>query len=60
MKNFYDWLKFSMHVISALLKMNEAAGRSVTEEEIVARLRPGCEVGLMKANVHQMVQNIFH
>ena len=49
-----------MHVISALLKMNEAAGRSVTEEEIVARLRPSCEVGLMKTNAHPMVQNVFH
>lgn len=49
-----------MQAILALLKMNEAAGRSVTKEEIVARLRPGCEVGLMKTNAHLMVQNVFH
>src|SRR5256885_14198854 len=43
-----------------LLRINESAARAVTEEEIVASLAEGRDAGVIEANEHQMVQNVFH
>lgn len=43
-----------------LLRIDNAAGRSVTEEEIVASLEEGVDAGVIEQHERQMVQNVFH
>lgn len=59
-KPFVRLLSFSTHAVLTLLRINESQGRTVTEEEISASLAEGREAGLIEANEHQMVQNVFH
>ena len=59
-KPFVRLLSFSTHTVLTLLRINESQGRTVTEEEISASLEEGREAGLIEANEHQMVQNVFH
>ena len=59
-KPFVRLLSFSTHAILTLLRINESQSRTVTEEEISANLEEGREAGLIEANEHQMVQNVFH
>ena len=59
-KPFVRLLAFSTHAVLTLLRINESAGQTVTEEEIAASLEEGREAGLIEANEHQMVQNVFH
>lgn len=42
-----------------LLGIREAPSRSVTEEEIAASLEEGLETGVIEAQEHQMVRNVF-
>ena len=58
-KPFVWLLSFSTHAVLKLLRVDNAAGRSVTEEEIAASLVEGVDAGLIEAHEHQMVQNVF-
>lgn len=58
-KPFVRLLSFSTHAVLKLLRIDNAAGRSVTEEEIVASLEEGVDAGVIEENEHQMVQNVF-
>ncbi|EHR73267.1 CBS domain-containing protein [Burkholderiales bacterium JOSHI_001] len=42
-----------------LLGIREAPNRSVTEEEIAASLEEGLDAGVIEAQEHQMVRNVF-
>lgn len=42
-----------------LLGIREAPSRSVTEEEIAASLEEGLDAGVIEAQEHQMVRNVF-
>lgn len=42
-----------------LLGIREAPSRSVTEEEIAASLEEGVDAGVIEAQEHQMVRNVF-
>jgi putative hemolysin len=42
-----------------LLGLRSTAGRSVTEEEIAASLEEGVDAGVIEAQEHQMVRNVF-
>ena len=42
-----------------LLRIDNSAGRAVTEEEITASLEEGLTAGLIEEHEHQMVQNVF-
>jgi len=59
-KPFVRLLAFSTRAMLTLLRINESAARAVTEEEIVASLAEGRDAGVIEANEHQMVQNVFH
>lgn len=59
-KPFVRLLTVSTQAVLTMLRINEAAGRAVTEEEIAASLEEGREAGVIEANEHQMVQNVFH
>jgi hypothetical protein len=44
-----------------LLRVDNDAGRAVTEEEITASLaEEGRDAGVIEHHEHQMVQNVFH
>ena len=43
----------------SLLGIKNGAGRSVTEEEINASLEEGLDAGVIEAQEHQMVRNVF-
>ena len=58
-KPFVWLLSFSTHAVLKLLRVDNAAGRSVTEEEITASLEEGVDAGLIEEHEHQMVQNVF-
>ena len=58
-KPFVRLLSFSTHAVLKLLRIDNAAGRAVTEEEIVASLEEGVDAGVIEENEHQMVQNVF-
>jgi putative hemolysin len=58
-KPFVRLLSFSTHAVLKLLRVDNAAGRSVTEEEIAASLEEGVDAGLIEEHEHQMVQNVF-
>ena len=46
-------------MVLRLLRVNNNAERSVTEEEIAASLEEGVDAGLIEEHEHQMVQNVF-
>ncbi|MCX7255236.1 MAG: hemolysin family protein, partial [Polaromonas sp.] len=58
-KPFVRLLSFSTHAVLKLLRVDNSAGRSVTEEEIAASLEEGVDAGLIEEHEHQIVQNVF-
>jgi len=58
-KPFVKLLSFSTHAVLKLLRVDNAASRGVTEEEITASLEEGVDAGLIEEHEHQMVQNVF-
>lgn len=58
-KPFVWLLSFSTHTVLKLLRVDNSAGRAVTEEEIAASLEEGVDAGLIEEHEHQMVQNVF-
>lgn len=58
-KPFVKLLSLSTHVVLKLLRIDNAASRGVTEEEIVASLEEGRDAGLIEEHEHRMVQNVF-
>ena len=58
-KPFVRLLSVSTHGVLKLLRIDNSAGRSVTEEEIIASLVEGVDAGLIEEHEHQMVQNVF-
>jgi putative hemolysin len=58
-KPFVKLLSFSTHAVLKLLRIDNSAGRAVTEEEITASLEEGVDAGLIEEHEHQMVQNVF-
>lgn len=59
-KPFVRLLSASTHGVLRLLRIDNAAGRSMTEEEIVASLEEGVDAGVIEQHERQMVQNVFH
>lgn len=58
-KPFVRLLSLSTQAVLKLLRVNNDAGRAVTEEEIAASLEEGREAGVIEHHEHQMVQNVF-
>ena len=58
-KPFVWLLSFSTHAVLKLVRVDNSAGRFVTEEEIAASLEEGVDAGLIEEHEHQMVQNVF-
>ena len=58
-KPFVGLLSLSTQAVLKLLRIDNTAGRSVTEEEIAASLEEGVDAGLIEQHEHQMVQNVF-
>lgn len=58
-KPFVRLLSLSTHAVLKLLRVDNAANRAVTEEEISASLDEGLQAGLIEAHEHRMVQNVF-
>jgi putative hemolysin len=56
----FVWLlTFSTDATLRLLGIRGGPGRGVTEEEIAASLEEGFETGVIEAQEHQMVRNVF-
>ncbi|MHB1199440.1 MAG: hemolysin family protein [Polaromonas sp.] len=58
-KPFVKLLSISTHAVLKLLRVDNAASRVVTEEEIAASLEEGLDAGLIEEHEHRMVQNVF-
>ena len=58
-KPFVWLLSISTQTVLKLIRVDNSAGRAVTEEEISASLVEGVDAGLIEAHEHQMVQNVF-
>jgi putative hemolysin len=58
-KPFVWLLSLSTQAVLKLLRVDNSAGRAVTEEEIAASLEEGVDAGLIEEHEHQMVQNVF-
>ena len=58
-KPFVGLLSLSTQGVLKLLRIDNSAGRAVTEEEITASLVEGVDAGLIEEHEHQMVQNVF-
>ena len=58
-KPFVRLLSMSTHAVLKLLRVDNAAERAVTEEEIAASLEEGVDAGLIEEHEHQMVRNVF-
>jgi putative hemolysin len=58
-KPFVGLLSLSTLGVLKLLRIDNSAGRAVTEEEIAASLEEGVDAGLIEEHEHQMVQNVF-
>ncbi|WP_431095522.1 hemolysin family protein [Polaromonas aquatica] len=58
-KPFVRLLSISTLAVLKLLRIDNTAGRGVTEEEIAASLEEGVDAGLIEEHEHQMVQNVF-
>ena len=56
---FVRLLSLSTQGVLALLRVDNDAARSVTEEEITASLAEGRDAGVIEDHEHQMVQNVF-
>ncbi|KRD41869.1 hypothetical protein ASE52_19435 [Acidovorax sp. Root275] len=56
---FVRLLSLSTQGVLTLLRVDNQAGRSVTEEEIVASLEEGRDAGVIEHHEHQMVKNVF-
>jgi len=52
-------LSVCTHAILRLIGMHGGPQRSVTEEEIAASLEEGLDAGVIEAQEHQMVRNVF-
>jgi putative hemolysin len=52
-------LSVSTEAILTLMGMREGPSRAVTEEEIAASLEEGVDAGVIEAQEHQMVRNVF-
>jgi len=52
-------LSMSTNAILALMGMRHGPSRAVTEEEIAASLEEGVDAGVIEAQEHQMVRNVF-
>jgi putative hemolysin len=52
-------LSICTHAVLRLMGIRGDASRSVTEEEIAASLEEGVESGVIEAQEHQMVRNVF-
>ena len=59
-KPFVKLLSATTQGILKLMRLNSAAARAVTEEEITASLVEGVDAGVIEQHEHQMVQNLFH
>ena len=59
-KPFVALLAVSTQAVLKLLRVDNAAARPVTEEEIVASLAEGRAAGVIEHHEHQMVHNVFH
>jgi putative hemolysin len=58
-KPFVYFLAASTEGLLKLLGVHDKGGRGVTEEEIAASLEEGLDAGVIEANEHQMVRNVF-
>lgn len=58
-KPFVRLLSLSTQGVLTLMRVDNSAGRLVTEEEIVASLEEGRDAGVIEHHEHQMVQNVF-
>ena len=58
-KPFVKLLSICTLAVLKLLRIDNTAGRAVTEEEIAASLEEGVDAGLIEEHEHQMVQNVF-
>ena len=58
-KPFVRLLSLSTQGVLKLLRVDNDAGRMVTEEEIAASLEEGRDAGVIEHHEHQMVQNVF-
>ena len=56
---FVRLLALSTQGVLKLLRVDNDAGRAVTEEEISASLAEGRDAGVIEHHEHQMVQNVF-
>lgn len=58
-KPFVRLLSLSTQGVLAALRVDTAAARAVTEEEIAASLEEGVDAGVIEAHEHRMVRNLF-
>ncbi|WKB54448.1 hemolysin family protein [Eleftheria terrae] len=58
-KPFVVVLSVATQAVLKLLGIKEAPSRHVTEEEIAASLEEGVDAGVIEAQEHQMVRNVF-
>ena len=58
-KPFVRLLSLSTQGVLKVLRVDNAAARAVTEEEITASLEEGLDAGVIEEHEHQMVQNVF-
>ena len=56
---FIRMLTWSTNATPSLIGMRNGPDRSVTEEEIAASLEEGLDAGVIEAQEHQMVRNVF-
>jgi putative hemolysin len=56
---FVKLLSGSTAAVLKLLRIDTSASRAMTEEEISASLEEGVDAGVIEAQEHQMVQNVF-
>lgn len=57
---FVSLLSLATNHVLRLLRVDNAAARKMTEEEIVASLAEGVHAGVIEQHERQMVQNVFH
>ena len=58
-KPFVGLLSISTHTVLKLLRIDNSAARSVTEEEIAASLEDRVDAGLIEEHEHQMYKTFF-
>jgi putative hemolysin len=56
---FVALLGASTHAVLRLMGLKDMGTRAVTEEEIAAQLEEGLDAGVIEAQEHQMVRNVF-